>query len=39
MEKEKLVRLVTDAQSGNDDAISEIYNTFHNDIYYRIPPL
>lgn len=34
MEKEKLIRLVTDAQSGSDDAISEIYNTFHNDIYY-----
>ena len=34
MEKEKLVALVTAAQSGDSDAVSELFSEFYNDLYY-----
>ena len=34
MEKEKLVSLVTAAQNGDNDAMSELFNAFYNDFYY-----
>lgn len=36
MEKEKLTRLVKAVQSGSEPAITELYNGYHNDIYYYI---
>lgn len=34
MEKEKLVSLVSKAQSGDSDAVSELFGEFYNDLYY-----
>ena len=36
MEKEKLVSMVCAAQKGENDAITELYDAFYNDIYYYI---
>lgn len=36
MEKEKLVSMVCAAQNGQNDALTEIYDAFYNDIYYYI---
>lgn len=33
MEREKLVRLVTEAQSGDSEAFSELYSAFYNMVY------
>ena len=34
MEREKLVKLVTAAQSGKPDAIEKLFETYYNDVYY-----
>ncbi len=34
MEKEKLVRLVTGAQSGDEAALNALFNAFYSDVYY-----
>ncbi len=34
IEKEKLISLVTEAQKGDNAALSELFNTFYNDFYY-----
>ena len=34
MEKERLVALVTAAQSGDGNATNELFNAFYNDLYY-----
>ncbi len=34
MDKEKLVKLVVEAQMGSDKALSDIYYAFYNDVYY-----
>ena len=34
MEKEKLISLVTKAQNGDSDAVSELFSEFYNDLYY-----
>lgn len=34
MEREKLVKTVTLAQSGDSDALNELFNAFYNDVYY-----
>lgn len=34
MEKEQLVSLVSRAQSGDNDALNELFNAFYNDLYY-----
>ena len=34
MEREKLVGLVTAAQSGDQKAMNELFNAFYNDVYY-----
>jgi len=34
MEREKLITLVTAAQNGSEAALSELFNTFYNDVYY-----
>ncbi len=36
MEKEKLVQLVLNVQSGKETAIAELYDCFYEDIYYYI---
>ena len=36
MEKEKLVSLVSAVQHGDEQAITELFNVFHNDLYYHI---
>lgn len=36
MEREKLILLVQGVQNGDENAMTEMYNTFHNDIYYYI---
>ena len=36
VEKSKLVKLVTDVQKGDENAMTEMYNTFYDDIYYYI---
>lgn len=36
MEKEKLVALVTAAQKGDNQAITDLYEAFHQDLYYHI---
>lgn len=36
MEKEKLTKLVRAVQIGSEAAIAELYNGYHNDIYYYI---
>ena len=36
MEREKLIALVQGVQKGDEDAMTEMYNTFHDDIYYYI---
>ena len=36
MEREKLISLVKGVQNGDENAMTEMYNTFHNDIYYYI---
>ena len=36
MEKEKLVSMVCAAKNGENEAITEIYEAFYNDIYYYI---
>ena len=36
MEKDKLVQLVLDVQSGKETAIAEMYDCFYEDIYYYI---
>lgn len=36
MEREKLISLVQGVQNGDENAMTEMYNTFHNDIYYYI---
>jgi RNA polymerase sigma factor (sigma-70 family) len=36
MEREKLISLVQGVQKGDENAMTEMYNTFHNDIYYYI---
>ena len=34
MEREKLIQLVTAAQSGDSQALNELFNEFYNDVYY-----
>ena len=34
MEREKLVKLVTDAQKGDSASINLLFNEFYNDVYY-----
>ena len=34
MEREKLIATVTAAQSGDGDALNELFNAFYNDVYY-----
>ena len=34
MEREKLITLVSAAQQGDSQAMSELFNTFYNDVYY-----
>lgn len=34
MEREKLITLVTAAQSGDNGAMNELFNAFYNDVYY-----
>ena len=34
MEREKLIRLVTAAQSGDGDAMNALFGEFYNDVYY-----
>jgi len=34
MEREKLIDTVTAAQSGDSDALNELFNAFYNDVYY-----
>ena len=34
MEREKLISLVTAAQSGDNGALNELFNAFYNDVYY-----
>ena len=36
MEKEKLVSMVKLVQSGDEQAFTQMYNAFHNDLYYYI---
>ena len=36
MERNKLVKLITDVQKGDENAMTEMYNTFYDDIYYYI---
>ena len=36
MEREKLIALVTAVQNGKDGAAGELYDAFHDDIYYHI---
>ena len=36
MEKEKLISLVCAAQQGDRQAVDELYNAFHQDLYYHI---
>lgn len=36
MEKEKLVAMVTAIQNGDSDAMTQMYNTFHDDLRYYI---
>ena len=36
MEKEKLVALVKGVQKGDDDALTQMYESFHDDLYYYI---
>lgn len=36
MEKEKLTKLVKAVQKGSEAAIAELYNSYHNDLYYYI---
>ena len=33
MEKEKMIQLVTAAQAGNQQAISDLFNAYHTDVY------
>ncbi len=34
MEKEKLVKLVIEAQNDNSEAMNQLFNSFYNDVYY-----
>lgn len=34
MEREQLIHLVTAAQSGDGEALNELFNAFYNDVYY-----
>ncbi len=34
MEREKLIATVTAAQSGDSEALNELFNAFYNDVYY-----
>ena len=34
MEREKLISLVSAAQSGDGDAMNELFNAFYNDVYF-----
>ena len=36
MEQEKLVKLVAQAQKGDNNAMTELFNNFNQDIYYYI---
>lgn len=36
MEKEKLISLVCAARQGDEQAITELFNAFHDDLYYHI---
>ena len=36
MGKERLVALVTAAQSGDGNATNELFNAFYNDLYYFV---
>ena len=36
MEKEKLTHIVKAVQAGSESAITALYNSYHNDIYYYI---
>lgn len=36
MEQEKLIALVTAVQKGDEKAMTEMYETFHDDLYYYI---
>ncbi|MBQ7345174.1 MAG: RNA polymerase sigma factor [Oscillospiraceae bacterium] len=34
MERKKLIKLVTDAQSGDSKAVDALFNAYYNDVYY-----
>lgn len=34
MEREKMIKLVTSAQSGDPEAMDTLFNAFYNDVYY-----
>lgn len=36
MDREKLIAMVTGVQNGDDNAMTDMYNAFHNDIHYYI---
>lgn len=36
MDRERLIALVTGVQNGDDNAMTEMYNAFHDDIHYYI---
>ena len=36
MEREKLIALVTAAQQGGEQAATDLYEAFHDDLYYHI---
>ena len=34
MEREQLIKLVTEAQNGKSEAMNELFSEFYNDVYY-----